>query len=163
AEAGFARTVVAAPPVHVAEFERIVGPHVRVVAGGETRSASVRKGVEALAPADEDIIAVHDAARPLVTPAEIAAVVGAGERGGAAIAVTPVVDTIKRIEGDLAVATVDRSTLIAAATPQAFRGKLLRQALAGSGDATDEAAQCEALGIPVTVVPVSRLAFKITN
>jgi 2-C-methyl-D-erythritol 4-phosphate cytidylyltransferase len=154
---------VAAPPDRVEEFSRVVGPRGKVVAGGETRSASVRLGFEALAPADEDVVAVHDAARPFLTEPEIEEVLRAGAETGAAIAATPVVDTIKRVAAGRILQTVDREGLFGAATPQAFRAGLLRRALASGRDATDEAALCEALGIPVAVVPVSRFSFKITT
>ena len=72
-------------------------------------------------------------------------------------------DTIKRVASGRILQTVDREGLFAAATPQAFRADLLRRALASGRDATDEAALCEALGIPVAVVPVSRFSFKITT
>lgn len=163
APVGFARRVVTAPPDSVAEFARIAGADVRVVAGGETRSASVRRGFEALAAADGDVVAVHDAARPFLSADEIRAVLRAAEEAGASIAATAVVDTIKKVAGGRILQTVDRSGLFGAATPQAFRADLLRRALASGQDATDEAALCEALGIPVAVVPVSRLSFKITT
>ncbi len=163
APAAFARTVVTAPPDRVEEFSRVVGSRGRVVAGGESRSASVRLGFEALAAADGDVVAVHDAARPFLAPAEIEAVVRAADETGAAIAATPVVDTIKRVASGKILQTVDRDGLFGAATPQAFRAGLLRRALASGRDATDEAALCEALGIPVAVVPVSRFSFKITT
>jgi 2-C-methyl-D-erythritol 4-phosphate cytidylyltransferase len=163
APAAFVRTVVAAPPGRLAEVASVAGQGTGVVAGGDTRSASVRRGVEALAPSDDDIVAIHDAARPLVTTEEAEAVVAAAGKSGAAIAAIPVVDTIKRVTGGRIVATVDRSDLFAAATPQAFRGDVLRRALASSREATDEAALCEELGIPVEVVPISRLGFKITT
>lgn len=162
-KAAFARTVVTAPPDRVAEFARLVGPRERVVAGGETRSASVRLGFEALVAADGDVVAVHDAARPFLTPEEIGAVMRAAEETGAAIAATPVVDTIKRVAAGRILETVDREDLFGAATPQAFRAAVLRRALACGQDATDEAALCEALGIPIAVVPVSRFSFKITT
>jgi len=73
------------------------------------------------------------------------------------------VDTIKRVAAGRVVATVDRSELAGAATPQAFRADVLRQVVAAGGEATDEAALCERLGLPVAVVPVSRLSFKITT
>lgn len=159
----FDGSVVTAPPDRVEDFVRLVGSRARVVAGGETRSASVRRGFEALAPSDGDIVAVHDAARPLVTGEEAAAVVRAAAQSGAAIAAIPVVDTIKQAAGGRVVRTLDRSQLVAAATPQAFRAEILRRALETGRDATDEASLCEELGIPVTVVPVSRAAFKITT
>ena len=159
----FDQTVVAAPPDRVADFERLVGGRGRVVAGGATRSASVRRGVEALAPDDGDVVAVHDAARPFVTVAEIRSVLRAAEEAGAAIAATPVVDTIKRVSGGRIAQTVERSDLYGAATPQAFRFTVLREALASGDEATDEAGLCERMGRPVAVVPVSRFSFKITT
>ena len=161
--AAFARTAVAAPPDRLEDFRRIAGAGVEIVAGGTTRSASVRAGFSALAAEDGDVVAVHDAARPLVTSAEAAAVVAATRRSGAAIAAIPVVDTIKLVAEGRIVRTVDRSPLWAAATPQAFQAEILRRALSSGRDATDEAALCEDLGIPVEVVPVSRLGFKITT
>ena len=157
----FSRVVVAAPEDRLAEFRRIVGSRGSVVAGGPTRSASVRLGVAALAPADSDILAIHDAARPLVAAEEVAAVLEAAERGGAAAAAVAAVDTIKRVSDGSIVETLDRAGIYGAATPQAFRFELLRRALS-EGDATDEATLCEKLGIRVTVVPVSRLSFKVT-
>jgi 2-C-methyl-D-erythritol 4-phosphate cytidylyltransferase/2-C-methyl-D-erythritol 2,4-cyclodiphosphate synthase len=162
APATFARTVVAVPAERVPEFAGLVGPRATVVAGGETRSESVRRGVAALSPADADLVCVHDAARPLVTASEAEAVVVSAERTGAAIAATPVVDTIKKVSEQRVLATVDRTDLFAAATPQAFRYETLRRALE-LGDATDEAALCERIGVPVAIVPVSRLAFKVTT
>ena len=159
----FARIVVTAPPDRVEEFSRVAGTRAKVVAGGETRSASVRRGFDALAAADSDIVAIHDAARPFVTGEEIAAVLQAAEKAGAAIAATPVVDTIKRVASGRILETVERDDLFGAATPQAFRADLLRRALASAGEATDEAALFERLGIPVAIVPVSRFAFKITT
>ncbi len=152
-----------APADRLEDFRRIAGDGVRVVAGGETRSGSVRAGLAALAASDADVVAVHDAARPLVTAAEAAAVADAADRTGAAIAAIPVVDTIKVAADGRIVRTLDRSQLVAAATPQAFRTPILRRALDSGRDATDEAALCEDLGIPVTVVAVSRLGFKITT
>jgi 2-C-methyl-D-erythritol 4-phosphate cytidylyltransferase len=90
-------------------------------------------------------------------------VLAAAERLGVAIAATPIVDTIKRVDGERVRTTLDRDGLFAAGTPQAFRAELLERALAAGREATDEAALCETLGLPVVVVPVSRLAFKITT
>jgi 2-C-methyl-D-erythritol 4-phosphate cytidylyltransferase len=159
----FARTVVTAPPDRVEEFRRLVGPRALVVAGGKTRSASVRRGFEALAAADDDFVSVHDAARPLVTAQEVQEVLEAAEKTGAAIAAVPVVDTVKRVADGRILSTLDRTGLFGAATPQVFRAAILRRALETGREATDEAALCEELGIPVAVVPVSRLSFKITT
>jgi 2-C-methyl-D-erythritol 4-phosphate cytidylyltransferase/2-C-methyl-D-erythritol 2,4-cyclodiphosphate synthase len=161
APGAFSRVVVAAPRDRLEDFARLVGGRGRVVAGGETRSASVRLGVAALAPEEADVVAIHDAARPLVSDAEIRAVLEAAGRTGAAAAATAAVDTIKRVSGN-SVETLDRREIFAAATPQAFRWPVLEKALA-LGDATDEAALCERLGVPVALVPVSRLSFKITS
>jgi len=159
----FARVVVCAPADRLSAMSALLGSGVSVVAGGETRSGSVRRGFDAAAPGDADVVAVHDAARPFLSAEEILGVLREAELVGAAIAATPVVDTIKRSEAGRIVETVDRRDLWAAATPQAFRGAVLRRALASGEDATDEAALCERLGIPVAIVPVSRLAFKITT
>jgi len=155
--------VVTAPQAHRAEFERIVAGRARVVPGGVTRSDSVRAGFAALEASDDDLVAVHDAARPFIAAAEADAVYAAAASSGAAIAAIPVVDTIKRVARGRVVQTVDREGLFGAATPQAFRGDVLRRALASGRDGTDEAVLCEDLGIPVAVVPVSRRAFKITT
>jgi 2-C-methyl-D-erythritol 4-phosphate cytidylyltransferase len=73
------------------------------------------------------------------------------------------VDTLKRVEGSRVVGTVDRKGLFAAATPQVFQADLLARAFEADADATDEAALVEGLGVTVTFVPVSRLAFKVTT
>jgi len=159
----FSRVVVTAPPDRLEDFSRVVGNFGRVVSGGETRAASVRNGFDALAPADDDVVVIHDAARPFLSAEEIEAVLRAAAETGAAIAAVPVVDTIKRVADGRIVETVDRSTLYGAATPQAFRASVLRRALASGEEATDEAALCERRGDPVAVVPVSRRTFKITT
>ena len=153
--------MIAAPPGHLEEI-RALAERGEVVEGGSTRSESVRRAFQACGAGGETLVCVHDAARPLVTAAEARAVLRAAEETGAAIAATPVADTLKRVAGGKILGTLDRSALWAAATPQAFRAELLARALEPGGDATDEAALCEILGIPVAVVPVSRLCFKIT-
>jgi 2-C-methyl-D-erythritol 4-phosphate cytidylyltransferase len=163
APAAFFRTVVTAPRGRIHDLGRVAGEGVAIVPGGETRSGSVRAGFAALSASDEDVVAVHDAARPLVTAEEARRVVAAAERTGAAIAAIPVVDTIKLVHEGRIVRTVDRSALWSAATPQAFRAPVLRRALESGRDATDEAALCEDLGIPVEAVEISRLGFKVTT
>jgi 2-C-methyl-D-erythritol 4-phosphate cytidylyltransferase len=159
----FDATVVTAPPDRVGDFEALVRGRGQVVAGGETRAASVRRAFERAGALPRDVVCIHDAARPLVSPAEVREVIAAAERSGAAIAACPIVDTVKRVEDHRIVSTVDRNGLWAAGTPQAFRADLLRQAFAAGREATDEAALCEAAGIPVAIVPVSRAGFKITG
>lgn len=159
----FSRIVVAAPPERVSEFQALLGTRGCVVAGGETRSASVRSAFFALQPDRDDVVCIHDAARPFVTAQEASAVALRARERGAAIAAMPIVDTVKKADGDRILGTLDRNGLFAAATPQAFRGAVLGDALATGREATDEAALCEILGLPVAIVPVSRLAFKVTT
>jgi 2-C-methyl-D-erythritol 4-phosphate cytidylyltransferase / 2-C-methyl-D-erythritol 2,4-cyclodiphosphate synthase len=159
----FQETVVVVPPDHRGVFERLLEGRAKVVAGGETRAASVRAGFYAIAWTAGDIVCIHDAARPFVTAPEAARVIHAAEESGAAIAATSIVDTIKKVEGSRVLGTLDRTGLFAAGTPQAFRADLLARLLAGGREATDEAALLEAAGFPVTIVPVSRFGFKITH
>jgi 2-C-methyl-D-erythritol 4-phosphate cytidylyltransferase len=159
----FASRRVAVPPGRENRFEAAIGGSAGIVAGGETRAASVRLAFASLHADPADFVCVHDAARPFVTSAETLSVLEAAQRTGAAIAATPVVDTLKRVEGQRIVATVDREGLFAAATPQVFRADLLARAFGAVEDATDEATLVEKLGVIVAVVPVSRLAFKVTT
>ena len=143
-----------------------------VVVGGERRQDSVRAGIEAmegLVPdaAGERVLLVHDGARPVVRPELVAAVAAAAQRHGAAIPVVPVVETVKRIEGDRVTGTVDRSTLGAAQTPQGIRRSVWRvadaSAVAAGGTWTDEAALLEACRIDVHVVPGDPSNLKVTT
>jgi 2-C-methyl-D-erythritol 4-phosphate cytidylyltransferase/2-C-methyl-D-erythritol 2,4-cyclodiphosphate synthase len=139
--------------------------------GGERRQDSVRSGFDALErarpdPDGERVVLVHDGARPALSATLITAVVEATAEHGAAIPVVPVSETLKRIEGDRVAATVDRSDLAAAQTPQGIRRGILREALA-SDEArretwTDEAALLEACRIPVHVVPGDAANLKVT-
>lgn len=135
-----------------------------VVAGGATRSESVRAGLAAV-PAGTSVIAVHDAARPLATSALFDAVVDVVHSAGAVGAVPGVAvhDTVKRVTGGVVVATVDRSELVAVQTPQAFTADVLRLAHASGGGATDDAALVEALGLVVRVVPGEATNLKVTT
>ena len=135
----------------------------RAIAGGNSRSASVRAGLAAV-PDDATIVCVHDAARPLASPAVYERVIAAVAAGAdAAVPGIPVADTIKVVEANgTVVATPDRSTLVAVQTPQAFRASVLRAAHAGGGDATDDAALIEQAGGTVVVVEGDHLNRKIT-
>ena len=133
------------------------------VSGGATRSESVRNGL-AEVPDDADVVVVHDAARPLATPALFSAVIEAVKSGAdAAVPVVPVTDTVKRVEGDRVVETLDRAELVSVQTPQAFRADILRKAHASGGEATDDASLVEAIGGTVVVVPGERNNIKITT
>jgi 2-C-methyl-D-erythritol 4-phosphate cytidylyltransferase len=133
------------------------------VVGGATRSASVRAGLTAIA-SSATIVVVHDAARPLASPALFDAVIGAVRRGAdAAVPAMPVPDTMKRVEGDEVVETLSRDGLVAVQTPQAFRANALRAAHAGGADATDDAALIETAGGRVVIVPGDRANLKVTT
>jgi 2-C-methyl-D-erythritol 4-phosphate cytidylyltransferase len=133
-----------------------------VVAGGASRSDSVRAGLAAV-PAGADVVVVHDGARPFAAPALFEAVV-ACVRGGADAAIpgVPIVDTVKRVVDGRVVGTVDREGLVAVQTPQAFAADALRRAHAGGAEATDDAALVEAAGGRVMVVPGDPANTKIT-
>jgi 2-C-methyl-D-erythritol 4-phosphate cytidylyltransferase len=163
AEVPFRQTVVAVPPDRMRDFEQLLEGRALVVAGGETRSASVRAGFYSLRWTAGDIVCIHDAARPFVTAAETARVIGEAERTGAAIAATPIVDTLKKVAEGRVLGTLDRTGLFAAGTPQAFRAELLADVFASGRESTDEAALFELAGLPVAAVPVSRFGFKITH
>lgn len=139
-------------------------PVLPVVAGGATRDASVRAGLEALEPLAPDRVLVHDAARPVIPPGTIAALLAALEHAEGAIPAVPVADTLKRVEGGRSVATVPREGLFRAQTPQAFRfGPLLaahRQAI--GPPATDDASRLEAQDMAVAVVAGSEDNVKLT-
>lgn len=138
-----------------------------VSVGGRARGDSVRHGLEDLPP-EVRIVVIHDAARPLVTDATIDAVIARARTGVGAVAALPVVDTLKRVHADGTIAeTVDRVGLFRAQTPQAFPRELIERAYAEAREqdivATDDAALCERLGIPVVVVPGSERAMKVTT
>jgi 2-C-methyl-D-erythritol 4-phosphate cytidylyltransferase len=133
------------------------------VAGGETRSESVRCGLAAV-PADATIICVHDAARPFASAhlyREVIMQVHAGAES--AIPALPVTDTIKQVNSqNIVVATPDRSSLVAVQTPQAFRASVLRAAHASSPEGTDDATLVEAMGKQVVVVAGEVMNRKLT-
>lgn len=134
------------------------------VAGGLTRSESVRAGLAAV-PADADIICVHDAARPLASPALYRRVIDAVVAGADGVVPgIPVVDTIKVVDADgLVTATPDRASLVAVQTPQAFRAGALRAAHAAGGDGTDDASLVELAGGRCVVVAGEATNRKITD
>ncbi|MEM9701979.1 MAG: 2-C-methyl-D-erythritol 4-phosphate cytidylyltransferase [Planctomycetota bacterium] len=142
------------------------GDRVRVVAGGQERVDSVANGLAECGAAD--LIAVHDAARPLAPRADLAAVFADAARTGAAVLCSPIASTVKRVRDGRVVETVPREELWAAQTPQVARADLMRRAFAARWDdgrppATDEAELLERAGIPVAVTPGSARNFKITT
>jgi 2-C-methyl-D-erythritol 4-phosphate cytidylyltransferase len=135
-----------------------------VVAGGTTRTASVRAGLDAV-PHEADVIVVHDGARPLAPAHLFRSVVDAVLAGApAAIPGITMADTVKRVDGDGdVVATMPRDGLVTVQTPQAFRADILRHAHAAGGDATDDAGLVEAQGATVRVVPGDKRNIKVTT
>jgi 2-C-methyl-D-erythritol 4-phosphate cytidylyltransferase len=159
--------VVAAPAAEVDAVRSLLAPvaPVTVVAGGAERQESVALAL-AEVPDDVAIVLVHDAARAL-TPPELVESVAAAVRAGrpAVIPVLPVVDTIKEVgPGETVLGTVDRSVLRSVQTPQGFRREVLVAVHAAAADPlTDDAGLVEKAGLPVTCVPGSELAMKITR
>ena len=138
-----------------------------VVAGGETRQASVWNGLQAL-PDDADIVLIHDGARALVTEDVITRALTSAAEYGSGIASLPVSDTIKRVDEQNSVLdTLDRSALRAMQTPQAFRVELIRKAHEAAEQdgylGTDDAALLEHTGMPVFVTEGSRRNIKLTT
>jgi 2-C-methyl-D-erythritol 4-phosphate cytidylyltransferase/2-C-methyl-D-erythritol 2,4-cyclodiphosphate synthase len=167
------RIVVVASSEHRAEVAAaswLPGSVVAVVAGGARRQESVHAGFAALdrhGPDERGVVLVHDAARPLVEPRLISAVAAATASHGAAIPIVPVAETLRRIDGDVVGATVDRTDLGAAQTPQGVRRDILREAYRrfpadGPATFTDEAALLEACSIAVHVVPGDPGNLKVT-
>lgn len=137
-----------------------------VACGGETRAESVGNGLRAAAmvAAEDDWILVHDAARPCIDQAMLAALFAelAADPVGGILAV-PVADTIKRADGDQRVAATEpRDGLWQAQTPQMFRHSLLRQALDGTRAVTDEAGAIEAMGLKPKLVRGDATNLKVT-
>ena len=135
--------------------------------GGKTRQRSVANGLDDL-PDEAELVLIHDAARPFVTNSVIGRVTEAARRDGAAIAALPVADTLKEVgDDDRITRTVDRAKLWRAQTPQGFLRDTIvrahRDAALAKVDATDDAALCERIGVPVSVVLGSERAFKITD
>lgn len=151
--------------------EQGAGDRVVVAAGGAERVDSVANGVARCG--DADLIAVHDAARPLVSREDLDAVFAAAAATGAALLAAPLASTVKRVRDGRVVETVPRHDLWAAQTPQVARADLMRRAFAlrlclGGAErseppATDESELLERAGVPVAVTPGSARNFKITT
>lgn len=162
--------VVAVPPGMI-DAARTLAPDAVVVAGGATRQRSVAHALDTVPP-DVDLVLVHDAARAFVPAEVITRVIEALEAGSDAVVPTlPVSDTIRSVDpasGQMG-ALVDRSRLLAMQTPQGFRRDVLVRAHSvvavgddAPGDATDDAALVEAIGVPVVAVRGDERAFKVT-
>lgn len=164
--------ILVVPAVHRDSTQRMVADYgldrvQEVVVGGAERQDSVRAGLAVL-PDGIDLVAVHDGARPLVSPQLIEACLDAAAETGAAIAAVPVKDTLKQVTSQGIIdRTIDRQGLWQAQTPQVVAVSLLREAHARAAAAnflgTDEASLLEHFGYPVIVVPGSEKNIKITR
>ena len=135
--------------------------------GGATRTESAFNGLEDL-PDEASIVLIHDAARPLIDDAVVDRLITKARAGECAVPALPVVDTLKAANAEGYVErTVDRAALWRAQTPQAFPRAVIerahRDARAANANATDDAALCERLGIPVVIVPGSERTMKVTT
>ena len=165
AGAGCEPLVVVVPSQHIQQTERLLAdPRARVVAGGDTRQASVRAGLSLV---ESETVVVHDAARPFATREILAAVIAALDDHDGAVPGVPVTDTIKVVSGGRVVQTPERSTLWAIQTPQAFVTEVLKRAhesaLSDDFEATDDAQLVEHYGGGVAVVAGSAENIKVTE
>ncbi len=166
----FDEILVAVSAEHVGRAEKLAARaglrNVRVVIGGATRAESVRNALCQVRESS-DFVAVHDAARPLVSGKLVKALVAAAAGCGAAIAAVPATATVKRVLKGRVTGTEDRDTLALAQTPQVFRKKLLLERYACLGakalKATDEAALFDGSGQTVRAMPGEAKNIKVTT
>jgi 2-C-methyl-D-erythritol 4-phosphate cytidylyltransferase/2-C-methyl-D-erythritol 2,4-cyclodiphosphate synthase len=165
---------VVQPVIHPEDVEMFRSSAVALdllppVFGGATRQASVRAGLEALAPRQPDIVLIHDAARPFASATLVSRAIAAAERSGAAIPALPVTDTVKTVDAaGLVDKTLDRNALRLVQTPQSFAFPALLEAhrrahAAGRDDFTDDAALAEWAGLKVSVFAGEPGNIKITE
>ena len=151
------------------ELQKLIGKPTKVkqiIAGGAERSDSVRAGLELVDP-KSDYVAVHDAARPMITPEKIERVFEAAKANRAATLAEPINDTLKRVDVDLVVKdSVDRVGVYGMQTPQVFEKKLLKEAYdlvaKKKISVTDEVSAVELLGHKIVLVPNYDFNFKVT-
>ena len=139
-----------------------------MVPGGAERHLSVWNGIQAAQCKKEDYLAVHDAARPLITPAAIEACFAKARHHGASACATPIADTLKRATADgVVTGGVERDHLWAMQTPQIFQAELLerayRQILRLNETVTDEVSAVDRLGVSVVLTRIDEPNFKITH
>ena len=137
----------------------------KTVVGGKTRQESAKNGFDAISE-KSDYVAIHDAARALITPEQIKDVVMSAYAHGAAIAATPSTDSIKYAEGVTVLESIPREKIWLAQTPQVFRDEIYRAAAYTAQkegfEATDDASLVENIGITVYLVDTGKENFKIT-
>ncbi len=138
----------------------------KVVVGGKERINSVQNGLQEVRE-DADVIAIHDGARPLLPARVLDEVLKKAMSTGAAAPAIPITDTVKRVENNVAVETVDRSTLFAVQTPQVFDAALIRaatqKAIADGAQLTDDCAAVERMGMKVSLTEGSKENLKLTT
>mgnify|MGYP001365648599 FL=1 len=135
--------------------------------GGAERQDSVLNGLQAVR-ADAGIVAIHDGARPCTDELTISDTIAAAGKQGAAVAASPVVDTLKLADGDLSISrNIDRTHLWAVQTPQVFRREIILEAMNAvreqNATVTDDTAACELIGQAVALVPSNALNPKVTT
>ena len=139
---------------------------VRIVCGGATRFHSVTNGVMEIMASEDAMVAVHDAARPMVSPELIARGWERCRLDAAAVPAVPVTDSLRRLDGDGSVA-VPRSGFVAVQTPQVFRADILKRACAleerDAAPFTDDASAVEALGVKVALFEGDPRNIKVTR
>ncbi|WP_311775225.1 2-C-methyl-D-erythritol 4-phosphate cytidylyltransferase [Alkalihalobacillus sp. TS-13] len=154
----------------LAELERIVTTYrldkvEHIVPGGHERQHSVYEGIKAID--SEALVLIHDGARPFVSIESIHNLVTKAKDCGAAVLAVPIKDTVKRINQDTVIETVDRSSLWAVQTPQAFHLDLIRYAHEAAAEkghlGTDDASLIEYFGQPVSIVEGDYLNIKLTT
>jgi 2-C-methyl-D-erythritol 4-phosphate cytidylyltransferase len=153
------------------QYPEVLNKRIQIVEGGEHRQNSVSNAMAAVAADTDDLVLVHDAVRPFITPEIIGAVISATQKHGSAIAGWPAVDTVKQVDrtatGALINATIPRESVVMAQTPQGFRYGILKKAFddaaADGFVGTDEASLIERSGQPVAVVMGSPKNIKITT
>jgi 2-C-methyl-D-erythritol 4-phosphate cytidylyltransferase len=168
----FTEIIVVIPPGDDKVVRELLRPYIslgrlKLVEGGTSRQESVGNGLKAIS-AEAELVAVHDAARPLATPGLLALLLDSAALWGAAIPVIQLSDTLKEVdEAGFVQATPAREKLRLVQTPQLFKRDLLEKAYLTfqdvGGKATDDAALVELLGEPVITVPGEQSNFKITS
>ena len=169
---GFETVIAVIPPGEEDAVKKLIEPfcpvgQVTLVAGGDTRQESVRCGLD-FVPDWVDLVCIHDAARPLASPALLKDLLSAAEDFGAAIPVIAVSDTVKEIDNeDFVTATPFRDRLRLVQTPQVFRREILKKAFEiakqSKFEAPDDASLVEAAGYAVKTIPGETANLKITT
>lgn len=155
--------LVVCPPGGLAPYrEALAGLPAHLCEGGATRAESVQKGLSCLPAAEEDLVLVHDGARPFASPELISRLLMHCRREGSAVTALPVTDTIKRVQQGR-ITTLPREELFAAQTPQVFPAGVLRRAYENTLSVTDDAQAVELLGLPVSLAAGEATNKKLTT